>query len=151
MCDGMYCFCIAFLIQNENFNKHACMLIQQRSHISIGSTIIAAAHKNRNSSRMPTWPKVAGRRNYQHFLKWYLSILLRISDLLTISSRTLQSEHYTSSTRGLEVLYKCYNTDVLGILLIYPHSPSGAVMHIYISQTPRGRVITYCIVNLTYE
>ena len=70
-----------------------------------------------------------------------------ISDLLTISSRALQSEHYTSGTVGLEVLHKCYNTDVLGVLLIYPHYPSGAARPweswVYISQTPRGRVITY--------
>ena len=32
-----------------------------------------------------------------------------------------------SCTRPLKVLHKCCNTDVLGVLLIYPHSPSGAV------------------------
>ena len=47
-----YCFCIAFFIQNENFNKHACMLIQQRSHTSIGSMIAAVAHKNHKDANL---------------------------------------------------------------------------------------------------
>ena len=54
---------------------------------------------------------------------------------------------YTLGTGGLEVLYKCYNTDVLKVLLIDPHSPSDAAHPqescVYISQTPRGSVITY--------
>ena len=29
------------------------------------------------------------------------------------------------STQLLKVIHKCCNTDVLGVLLIYPHSPSG--------------------------
>ena len=30
-------------------------------------------------------------------------------------------------TQLLKVLHKCYNMDVLGVLLIYPQSPSGTV------------------------
>ena len=50
-------------------------------------------------------------------------------------------------TQLLKVLHKCCNTDVLGVLLIYPHSPSGAARPrescVYISQTPRCRVTIY--------
>ena len=46
------------------------------------------------------------------------------------------------STRLLKVLHKCCNMDVLGVLLIYPHSPLGAPSGscVYISQTPCRRV-----------
>ena len=104
--------------------------------------IAAVVHKNRDSSRMPT-----GKLQTAETIsirKLYLSLLLLASDLLTISSQVLPIENYKSGTEGLEVLHKCYNMDVLGVLLIYPHSPSGAREScVYISQTPRGRVITY--------
>ena len=57
--------------------------------------------------------------------------------------------------------WKCYknvvrNTEVLGILLIYLHSPSGAAHPwescVYISQTPRCRVtIYYCSCTIVHS
>ena len=52
------------------------------------------------------------------------------------------------STRLVKMLHKCYNMDMLGVLLIYPHSPSGTVRprdraYIRISQTLHCRVTTY--------
>ena len=52
------------------------------------------------------------------------------------------------STRLLKLLHKDCNMDMLRVLLIYPHSPSGAVhpqdnTYICISQTPCCRVTTY--------
>ena len=38
-------------------------------------------------------------------------------------------------TRLMKVLHKCCNTDMLGVLLIYPHSPKDA-HHAYISVKP---------------
>ena len=107
--------------------------------------IAAVVHKNCDSSRTPT--RKLQTAETISVRKLYLSLLLLASDLLTISSQILSIENYKSGTGGLEVLHKYYNTDVLGVLLIYPHSPSGAVRPrescVYISQTPRGRVITY--------
>ena len=93
-------FVLHFLIQNENFNKHACSNV---AIYRLDSMIAAVAHKNRNSSRMPTWPEVAERRNYQRFLKLYLSLLL-----LVICSQ-YHHEHYRASTthRAREV-WRCY-------------------------------------------
>ena len=48
------------------------------------------------------------------------------------------------SARLLKVLHKGCNTDVLGILLIYPHSPSGAARpydRAYISVKPLAAVL----------
>ena len=48
------------------------------------------------------------------------------------------------STRLLKMLHKHCNTDVLGVLLIYPHSPSGAARprdHAYISVKPLTAVL----------
>ena len=42
------------------------------------------------------------------------------------------------------MLHKCCNTDVLGVLLIYPHSPSGATHprdRAYISVKPLAAVL----------
>ena len=55
-------------------------------------------------------------------------------------------------TQLLKVLHKCCNTYVLGVLLIYPHSPFGT-MHpressIYISQTPHCCVTLYLYIIL---
>ena len=53
------------------------------------------------------------------------------------------------STRLLKVLHKCCNMDVLGVLLIYPHSPSGAHRPRDsapdISVKPRAAVLQYII------
>ena len=43
------------------------------------------------------------------------------------------------STQLLKMLHKCCNTDVLGVLLIYLHSPSG--LCIYISVKPLAAVL----------
>ena len=115
-------FVLHFLIQNENyFNKHACTLIQLRSHILIGLRIAAVVHKNRDSSRTATW-----KLKLSAFSSGTVPFSFATSNLLTISSRALPSEYYTLGTGGLEVLHKCYNTDMLGVLPIYPHSPMGA-------------------------
>ena len=81
--------------------------------------IAAVAHKNCNSSRTPT----RKLQTTEIISVFFGNCTFAISDLLTISSRALPSEHYTSGMGGLEVLHKCYNTDVLGVLLIYPLSP----------------------------
>ena len=52
------------------------------------------------------------------------------------------------STQLLKMLHKRCNMDVHGVLLIYPHSPSGAARprdraYIQVSQTPRCHVTTY--------
>ena len=52
----------------------------------------------------------------------------------------------------LKMLHNRCNTAVLGVLLIYPHSPSGAVrpreLCVYISQAPRGHVTIYYYASL---
>ena len=51
-----------------------------------------------------------------------------------------------SCTRPLKVLHKCCNTDVLGVLLIYPHSASGTVQpqdRSYISVKPLSAVLQH--------
>ena len=53
------------------------------------------------------------------------------------------SSYEQCCTRLMKALNKCCNTDVLGVLLIYPHSPSGAVHpwdHVYISVKPLSAV-----------
>ena len=48
------------------------------------------------------------------------------------------------STLLLQMLHKCCNTDVLGVLLIYPHSPSGAARprdRAYISVKPLAAML----------
>ena len=59
-------------------------------------------------------------------------------------------------TQLLKVLHTCCNTDVLGVLLIYPPSPLGTVhiqeLCIYVSQTLFCSVTIYCInVSLAIE
>ena len=52
----------------------------------------------------------------------------------------------------MKMLHKCCNTDILGVLLIYLHSPSGAARpqdHAYISVKPRAAVLQPIIVLMT--
>ena len=54
------------------------------------------------------------------------------------------------STQLLKVLHKYCNMDVLGVLLIYPHSPSGAAYPrdcAYISVKPLAAVLQYIILD----
>ena len=73
---------------------------------------------------------------------WYGSILLPHSTLLaTLSCLTIYKQ---CSTWLLKVLHKCCNTDVLGVLLIYLHSPSGTACpldRVYISIKPLAAVL----------
>ena len=79
---------------------------------------------------------------------WYRygSALLPRSTLL--ATLLCFASYEQCSTDLLKVLHKCCNTDVLGVLLIYPHSPLGVARprdraYNYISQTPCCRVTIY--------
>ena len=60
------------------------------------------------------------------------------------------------STWLLKMLHKCCNTDVLGVLLIYPHSPSGTACSwdcAYISVKPLAAMLQHlnqCMYACTY-
>ena len=88
---------------------------------------------------------------YWDSLRWYRYyssvLLLRIILLATLLCLTSYEQ---CSTQLLKVLHKCCNTDVLRVLLIYPHSPSGAVHNqdrAYISVKPLTAMLQYIVNN----
>ena len=81
----------------------------------------------------------------------YISILLRNTLLATL---LFLSSYEQWSTWLQKMLHKRCNMDVLGVLLIYPHSPSGAVHprdRAYISVKPLAVVLQPINVYLTIE
>ena len=109
--------------------------------------IAAVTHKNRNSSRTPTWPEVAECRNYQCFLKLYLSLLL-----LVICSQYHHEHYRASTTHQAGEVWRCYInvitrtcsgfTDIsalslgrctaFGVMRIYQSNPSRPCYNILI-------------------
>ena len=93
-----------------------------------------------------SFPHWASERWY-----WYSSILLLRSTLLAML--LWLASYKQCSTRLLKVLHKCCNTDMLGALLIYLHSPLGTACpwdRAYISVKPLTAVLQY-IINYPQE
>ena len=84
---------------------------------------------------------------------WYGSILP--CSIRTLLAKLLCLSSYKQCcTRLLKVSHKCCNMNMLRILLIYPHSPSGALCpqdwaYIYISQILHCRSYNILINHLT--
>ena len=80
----------------------------------------------------------------------YGNVLLPHSTLLATLLCLTSYEQY--STQLLKVLHKCCNTDVVRVLLLYPHSPSGAVCprdHVYVSVKPFAAMLQPINVTLS--
>ena len=89
-------------------------------------------------SAIVSFPHWASERWY-----WYGSVLLLRSTLLTML--LCLASYVQCSTWLLKVLHKCFNTDMLGVLLIYPHSPLGTQDRAYISIKPLTAMLQYIL------
>ena len=108
-----------------------------------------------SNSSFPTCTKASYKHRYAISLSLDFLAILLFPQLLRCKTDMVALQRcyawvFTSSgcTQLLKALHKCYNTDVLGVLLIYPHSPSSAARPrescMYISQTPCWCVTIYC-------